>query len=73
MDKFYFKHEYKKSAFGKIDNIFDFYPKDKVYDPCIDDTVCFGGTTTIAYNTKKEVVHVHHTEDKVAITERSGN
>ena len=24
-------------------------------------------------NTKEEVVHVHHMEDKVAITKRSGN
>lgn len=55
-EQYEFKHEYKKSAFGKIDNIFDFYPKDKVYDPCIDNTVCFGGTTTIIYNTKTQNV-----------------
>ncbi len=55
-EQYEFKHEYKKSAFGKVDNIFDFYSKNNVYDSCVDDTVCFGGTTTIVYNTKKEVV-----------------
>jgi len=30
-------------------------------------------TVQLEINTKEEVVHEHHTEDKVAITRRSGN
>ena len=55
-EEFNFNTDYKKSAFSKIDNINSIYPSDSIYDNCNDGVPCFGGTTTIIYNTKKEVV-----------------
>ena len=55
-EEFNFNTDYKKSAFSKIDNINSIYPSDFIYDNCNDGVPCFGGTTTIIYNTKKEVV-----------------
>ena len=51
-EEFNFKLDHKKSAFSKIENIYDFYPKDYIYDNCKDSIACFGGTTTIIYDTK---------------------
>ena len=51
-EEFGFEVEYKKSAFAKINDINKFYPRNFIYDNCRDNVVCFGGTTTIIYNTK---------------------
>ena len=48
--------DYKKSAFAGNDEQLELYPKNKIYDNCSDGTPCFGGTTTIIYNTTREKV-----------------
>ena len=56
-EEFNFKTDYGKSAFAKLDNdIEKFYPRKNIYDNCNDGIVCFGGTTTIIYNTKTSKV-----------------
>lgn len=55
-EEFNFKIDYNKSAFSQIKNIYEVYPRKNIYDNCRDGIACFGGTTTIIYNTKTSVV-----------------
>ena len=53
-EEFNFKKDYKKSAFANMKDIPSVYPTNLIYDNCADGVPCFGGTTTIIYNTKNE-------------------
>ena len=55
-EEFNFKTDHKKSAFANVNNIHSIYPSEFIYDNCNDGVPCFGGTSTIIYNTKKQVV-----------------
>ena len=55
-EEFNFKTDHKKSAFANVNNIHSIYPSEFIYDNCSDGVPCFGGTSTIIYNTKKQVV-----------------